>query len=64
MKSGAWFADLFGAPATEGKLLMEAMVKAIKTGKNSGGIDPATKLPDNALVTKANVSKFKAEWNG
>jgi ribose transport system substrate-binding protein len=64
VKSGAWFADLFGAPATEGRLLMEAMVKAIKTGKNSGGIDPATMLPDNALVTKANVSKFKAEWNG
>lgn len=64
VKSGTWFADLFGAPGTEGKLLMDAMVKAIKTGKNSGGIDPGTKLPDSGLVTKANVSKFKAEWNG
>lgn len=64
VKNGTWFADLFGAPGTEGRLLMEGMVKAIKTGKKSGGIDPATKLPDGALVTKANVSKFKAEWNG
>ena len=64
VKNGTWFADLFGAPGTEGKLLMNAMVKAIKTGKKSGGIDPATTLPDNALVTKANVKKFKAEWNG
>lgn len=64
VKSGTWFADLFGAPATEGKILMQAMVKAIKTGKKSGGIDPATRLPDNALVTKSNVNKFKAEWNG
>jgi len=64
VKNGTWFADLFGAPGTEGKLLMDAMVKAIKTGKKSGGIDPGTKLPDSGLVTKANVSKFKAEWNG
>jgi len=64
VKDGTWFADLFGAPGTEGKLLMNAMVKAIKTGKKSGGIDPGTKLPDSGLVTKANVDKFKAEWNG
>jgi ribose transport system substrate-binding protein len=64
VKNGSWYADLFGAPATEGKLLMNAMVKALKTGKNSGGIDPGTKLPDSGLVTKSNVSKFKAEWNG
>jgi len=64
VKKGIWFADLFGAPGTEGKLLMEGMVKAIKTGQNSGGIDPGTKLPDNGLVTKANVKKFKAEWKG
>ena len=64
VKNGTWYADLFGAPGTEGKLLMEGMVKAIKTGKKSGGIDPGTKLPDSGLVTKSNVSKFKAEWNG
>ena len=64
IKNGTWFGDLFGAPGTEGKLLMNAMVAALKTGKKSGGIDPATAFPDNALVTKANVSKFKAEWNG
>ena len=64
IKSGVWFADLFGAPGTEGKLVMTGMVKALKTGKATGGIDPGTTLPDSGLVTSANVSKFTAEWNG
>ncbi len=64
VKNGTWFGDLFGAPGTEGKLMMQAMVKALKTGKVTGGIDPASAFPDNALVTKDNVSKFTAEWNG
>jgi ribose transport system substrate-binding protein len=62
--AGTWFGDVFGAPVTEGKLLMNAMVEALKTGKVTGGIDPATTLPDEGLVTKANVAKFTAEWNG
>ncbi len=64
VKSGAWFGDLFGAPATEGTLEMNAMVKALKDGTATGGIDPGTTLPDDALVTKANVDKFTAEWAG
>jgi ribose transport system substrate-binding protein len=44
--------------------VMNAMVEALKTGKVTGGIDPATTLPDEGLVTKANVAKFTAEWNG
>lgn len=64
IKAGTWFGDVFGAPATEGKLLMNAMVEAFKAGKVTGGIDPATTLPDEGLVTKANVDKFTAEWNG
>lgn len=64
IKSGVWFADLFGAPGTEGRLVMRGMVAAIKSGKVTGGIDPGTKLPDSGLVTIANVDKFTAEWNG
>jgi len=64
IKYGVWFADLFCAPGTEGKLVMTGMVKALKTGKATGGIDPGTTLPDSGLVTSANVSKFTAEWNG
>ena len=29
VKDGSWFGDVFGAPATEGRLTMEALVKAI-----------------------------------
>lgn len=64
IKAGTWFGDVFGAPATEGTLLMNAMVEAFKSGKVTGGIDPATTLPDEGLMTKTNVDKFTAEWNG
>jgi len=64
VNAGTWFGDIFGAPATEGKLLMQAMVDALKTGKVTGGIDAGDTLPDDAIVTKDNVSKFTPEWNG
>jgi len=40
------------------------MIKALRNGQESGGIDPVAQLPDNGLVTKANVSQFTAEWPG
>jgi ribose transport system substrate-binding protein len=61
---GSWFGDVMGAPATEGKLAMEAMVAALRDGTAAGGIDPLTTLPDEGLVTKDNVAKFTAEWDG
>lgn len=64
IKAGSWFGDVFGAPATEGTLVMNAMVDAFKSGKVTGGIDPATTLPDEGLITKDNVDKFTAQWNG
>lgn len=64
IKSGAWFGDVFGAPATEGTLAMEALVKALKDGTKTGGVDADTTLPDDALVTKANVDKFTPQWTG
>jgi ribose transport system substrate-binding protein len=64
IKAGTWFGGVYGAPATEGKLAMEGLVAALKDGKESGGVDPLTTLPDNGEVTKENVDKFAAEWNG
>jgi len=64
IKSGAWFGDVFGAPRTEGRLAMEALVKALKDGTVTGGVDADTTLPDDALVTKANVDKFTPQWAG
>ena len=62
--SGAWYGDVAQAPASEGRLAMEALIKALRTGQDSGGIDPVAELPDNGIVTKADVSQFTAEWPG
>jgi ribose transport system substrate-binding protein len=64
VSSGAWYADVAQAPASEGRLAVQALVLAIRTGKNSGGIDPVAQLPDGGIVTKANVSQFTAQWPG
>jgi ribose transport system substrate-binding protein len=62
--SGAWYADVAQAPASEGRLAVLALIKALRTGKDSGGIDPVATLPNGGIVTKANVSQFTAQWPG
>jgi len=62
--SGAWYADVAQAPASEGRLAVLAMIKVLRTGKDSGGIDPVATLPDGGVVTKSNVSQFTAQWPG
>ena len=62
--SGAWYGDVAQAPASEGRLAVAAMVKALRQGKSSGGIDPVAGLPNGGVVTKANASQFTAEWPG
>ena len=62
--SGAWYADVAQAPASEGRLAVQALIAALRTGKSSGGINPVAQLPDGGVVTKANVSQFTAEWPG
>ncbi len=64
VESGAWYADLFGAPATEGQLALEALVEAMRGGEASGGIDTASELVDGGLVTQDNVSEFEPQWAG
>ncbi len=64
IRSGAWFGGVFGAPSDEGRLAMEAMVAALTGGSDVGGVDPLVDLPDNGLVTAANVGQFDAQWAG
>ena len=40
------------------------LVKVLKTGKSSGSQNPVAKLPNNGILTQANVGKFTAEWPG
>ncbi len=62
--AGTWFGGVYGAPATEGRLAMEALVEAMQSGTDSGGIDPLTTLPDNGEITQDNVEQFSPEWDG
>ncbi len=63
VKEGRWFGDLVGAPATEGRLAIEALIEALN-GNDLGGIDPALSMPDEGLMTAENAESFTAEWDG
>jgi len=64
VSAGTWFGTVMQRPATEGKLGMQCIVKAVKSGKGCGGVDVLANLPNGGVVTKANASKFTAEWPG
>jgi ribose transport system substrate-binding protein len=64
IKAGRWYGTVMQRPATEGKLGMQCLVKAVKTGKGCKGIDVLAGLPNGGVVIKANVKKFHAEWPG
>jgi ribose transport system substrate-binding protein len=64
VSSGAWYADVAQAPASEGRLAVTALVKAIQTGQNSGAVDPVAGFPDGGIVSKADASQFTPEWPG
>jgi ribose transport system substrate-binding protein len=62
--SGAWFSDVAQAPASEGRLAVQALVKAVQSGTDSGAVDPVAGFPNGGIVTKANASQFTGEWPG
>ena len=64
VKSGAWFSDVAQAPASEGRLAVTALVKALQTGQASGAVDPVAGFPNNGIVTQADASQFTPEWPG
>ena len=64
VRDGRWFATVFYAPASEGRLAMEAMIAALEDGTHTGGVDPNGGFVDEGMVTAANVDQFTAEWDG
>jgi ribose transport system substrate-binding protein len=64
VKSGAWFGTVAQDPASEGRIGVTALVKAIRNNVTTGGVNPLASLPDQGVITKANVDKFTAEWPG
>ncbi|MFV0457579.1 MAG: sugar ABC transporter substrate-binding protein [Actinomycetales bacterium] len=63
VRDGTWYADVAGAPVTEGHVAFEAMMHALD-GQDDGGIDVTTQLVDDGLITSQNVDKFTAQWQG
>lgn len=64
IRDGKWYGGVFGAPADEGRIALTGLLEAIRDDKETGGVDPLTRLPDEGLVTKENVDKFKPQWAG
>ncbi len=64
--SGDRFGTVMQAPATEGRVGVEDLIKAIRSGTPVDGVDPLASLPSGGVVTKDNVSSFLtlAEWPG
>ena len=62
--AGDWHSTVAMAPASEGRHAMEALIKALREGVDSGAIDPTGDLPNNGIVTKSTAAEFTAEWPG
>ena len=62
--NGVVFADVMQAPATEGRLGMEALIDALRNGNNQGDIDPFADFPNNGVMTKDTADQFTGEWAG
>ncbi|MFZ0767588.1 MAG: sugar ABC transporter substrate-binding protein [Acidimicrobiales bacterium] len=62
VEAGGWFSDVAQAPASEGQLGTQALIKAIETGKRSGALDPVASEPDHGLLTKSDAKQFTPQW--
>ena len=60
---GRWWGGLYGAPATEGELAINAMIDAL-AGNDLGGIDPSDTVPNRGLMLPDNIGDFSAQWDG
>jgi len=64
VKSGAWFGTIEQDPASEGRIGMETLINAIRTGSNAPGINPLNNAPNGGVITKADAKLFTGEWPG
>lgn len=62
--AGERYATVVQLPATEGRLVVEHLIQAIRTSTPVPGVDPVAELPDNGIVTQANAANFVGEWPG
>jgi ribose transport system substrate-binding protein len=62
--SGARYATVMQMPATEGRLAVEHLISAIRSGEPVPGVDPVSELPHDGIVTQETAGDFTAEWPG
>lgn len=64
--AGKRYGTVVQMPATEGRIGMEQLIQAIRTGTPFPGQDPLAVLPDDGVCTQANAATFLslAEWPG
>lgn len=60
---GSVYADVLMAPATTGRLGMEALIDALRNGNNWGDVDPFADFP-STYITKDTAGQFTGEWVG
>lgn len=65
VKDGSWFGEVLTEPQSEARVATDALIKAVRTGITIGNdLEPAASLPDDGVVTKANVGGFSGQWAG
>jgi ribose transport system substrate-binding protein len=61
---GSVFSNVLMAPATTGRLGMEAMIDALRNGTDRGDIDPFEGFPNDGVITQDTADQFTGEWAG
>jgi ribose transport system substrate-binding protein len=64
VSEGVVYSNVVQAPATEGRLAMEAMIDALRNGVNRGDINPFADFPNNGVMTRDTADQFTGEWAG
>lgn len=64
ISEGIVYSDVIMAPATTGRLGMEAMIAALRDGTDMGDVDPFADFPNNGVMTPDTVDQFTGEWPG
>ncbi|MBA2720136.1 MAG: sugar ABC transporter substrate-binding protein [Chloroflexi bacterium] len=64
--AGDRYGTVMQAPATEGRLGVQQLIEAMRSGTPAPGVDVLKDLPDGGVATKDNVQTFLplAEWPG
>jgi ribose transport system substrate-binding protein len=62
--SGERFATVMQLPGTEGRLVVEQLLSAIRNGQPMPGVDVLAQLPDDGIVRADNATDFVPEWPG